>query len=153
MNALKVLAYPVVCLGAIGLAAWLHRQGAGLAASTYVPIAVAALSILGLERLIPARREWVPRLADLRTDAAFIVSVQVAFAKGLAFLALWGLAGYAHARAPGGPWPHGCRWRGRSCSWSLSSSSGVTGSIVHATAFRCCGGSMKCITRPRSSMR
>lgn len=70
--------YPAVTIASGTLFVGLRWTGAPLAVATYVPIVVAALLVAGLEVLYPNRPEWQPSRGDLRTDAAFLVAVQLA---------------------------------------------------------------------------
>jgi sterol desaturase/sphingolipid hydroxylase (fatty acid hydroxylase superfamily) len=69
--------YPVVVGGAFALMYGLLAIGAPLAAATYVPIVAAGLVVAWLERVAPARLQWEPTDADLRTDAAYLTVVQL----------------------------------------------------------------------------
>jgi ornithine lipid hydroxylase len=100
--------YPAVVVTAFGLFAWLQSMGASLPLSTYVPILVAAALVTALELWVPHRREWQPPRAEVRTDLAFMIVVQLAFPPIVAFVFTYALIEPARAlNLPlTGLWPH-----------------------------------------------
>lgn len=85
----------------------MQATGLGLMWSTYVPIILAGITALTLERVMPERSDWQPKWADVKADAAFMGLVQVAFARALMLLALLVLADWAHhSSLAQSPWPH-----------------------------------------------
>ncbi len=69
---LAALAYPVVLVGAVGLAAALLDRGLSPGLVT-TAVFVAALAVTsGLERVMPHRRAWYPTRADLALDGQYV---------------------------------------------------------------------------------
>lgn len=124
INPLKVwtkrLAYPLlVALGLI-VHRYLIEQDNSLFVSTTFPVVLAFCVILLLERLLPARRDWAVSAAEFKTDATYLVLVQMLLPKLLLeqlalVLALAGAffvvshggdIAVASASWPGLVWPH-----------------------------------------------
>jgi sterol desaturase/sphingolipid hydroxylase (fatty acid hydroxylase superfamily) len=104
---LTAIPYPAVTLGGLGLHSVM--VGAGLVPqwSAYLVVALGALVVAGLERLLPARESWKPTARDLRTDAPYLFLVQGALPLLLGLsVSLWAAEG---AQRLGFPrlWPHG----------------------------------------------
>jgi len=104
--ALRYVWYPLLTVGAIAMHWSMLAGGAPLAVAAYAPLAVVALSILWLQIRCPARASWQPTWADVKTDAAFLLVVQVLLPRILLGAAVLVLADWAHASARNGWWPH-----------------------------------------------
>ena len=80
--------YPITMLIAVGAHLMLTALGWSAMLSAYGIAFTAALWITMLERLFPARRQWLPDWKDVRQDSAFMIAIQIAFPKllGLATL-------------------------------------------------------------------
>ena len=102
---LPALWYPLFFGAAIALHAALLANGLPLLASAYIPIALVAISIIVLERLDPARGDWKPTWRDVRSDAAFMLVVQVAMPRLLVFALALAVADRTHAHAASSIWP------------------------------------------------
>lgn len=102
---LAALSYPLVMALALGLHLAIAALDAPVAASAYLPVAAAALAVIGLERCRPHRRDWRPTRGEVAGDAGFMLGVQVLLPKCLALLALLALAPEP-AGGPSAPWPH-----------------------------------------------
>lgn len=80
-------AYPL----GVGIAVYLHMAmlawGAGLAVSTYLPVLLAAGLITLSELYFPNLRKWRPSMYDVKNDAIYMLFIQTALPKILAFLA------------------------------------------------------------------
>lgn len=82
-------AYPAIMLLAV-TALWAVLQAGGsLLWAPYGVVAAAAFVILGIERLIPYRRQWRPTARDFVDDALFMVVVQILLPLALAWIAVW----------------------------------------------------------------
>ncbi|MEY2855526.1 MAG: hypothetical protein RL030_2658, partial [Pseudomonadota bacterium] len=104
---LPYLWYPVtVALAAAGFG-FLLDAGAPIAVATYVPVFLAGVVLLVLERRFPERLPWRPCAADVRADAAFLALVQVALPRMLVLVTVLLLSTWSHARLTEGIWPHG----------------------------------------------
>lgn len=99
--------YPAVLAAAIAGFGAMLSSGASLLLATYLPITLAGLTIVLLERCFPERDDWKPTRSDVLADAAFMAFVQIALARLLAFVATLALAGWSHAHSPHPLWPHG----------------------------------------------
>lgn len=69
--------YPAVLLLGIGAHLILQQQNGGLLVATYIPIVTAALLVMTLERIMPARKAWQPNIEDVKNDALFMVFIQL----------------------------------------------------------------------------
>lgn len=103
---LPALWYPLIFGAAIALHVALLAQGLPLLAAAYTPVALAAVGIVILERLDPARLDWRPHWSDVRADAGFLLAVQVVLPRLLALGLALAVADRIHESGPGGPWPH-----------------------------------------------
>ena len=101
-------AYPLGIAATFALFALLHALGAGLVASTYVPIVTAAVMVTLFEWLWPHRTEWRPDAGEIRVDVAFMTAIQLALPPLVAFLFTYLLiAPVASLDLPSsGIWPH-----------------------------------------------
>ena len=72
------LHYPLVMSSVFVLFALLQFQGISLAASTYLPIIMAALLITLLEFKFPHSTAWKPNFSELKIDVMFMAVVQLA---------------------------------------------------------------------------
>jgi sterol desaturase/sphingolipid hydroxylase (fatty acid hydroxylase superfamily) len=100
--------YPTVVAGAFALFALLQQAGASLVVSTYIPIVVTALAVMGLEALAPHRTEWQPPPGEVITDLTFLAVVQLMLPPLVGFLFAYVL--FAPVRSLNLPltvlWPH-----------------------------------------------
>ena len=103
---LPYLWYPLFTGLAIALYASIVARGAPVAFAAYVPVALTAFAILLLQERFPERLSWRAKWADIRSDAMFLVMVQVLLPRMLAGLAVLILASWAHEHMPSGWWPH-----------------------------------------------
>ncbi len=99
--------YPMVMGAGIALHRSLLAQGTPLAWSTIVPVVLGMASVAWLERRMPHRREWRAYGGDVPTDLAYLVVVQAALPRVLAFLAAISLARWRDGSAFGAAalWP------------------------------------------------
>jgi len=101
-------AYPAVLIAGIAAHFILHGAGVPLAASTYLPVILAAGAVTWLEWRYPHRLDWRPQSKDIRGDLLFMTIVQMALppVAGIFFL----LAIIEPVRALNLPitawWPH-----------------------------------------------
>ena len=98
--------YPAGLTGAALLFSALLSVGAPLTLASHLPIVLTGVAILLLEQRCFARADWKPHAADLRTDAAFMATVQVVWPSLLAAAVVFALADFRHDAGPDGPWPH-----------------------------------------------
>ena len=70
--------YPVVLILVVGLFELLVFSGLSLILSSYLSVVVGAVLITCHEVFLPYRSEWKPGIADIRNDALFMVTVQIA---------------------------------------------------------------------------
>jgi indolepyruvate ferredoxin oxidoreductase alpha subunit len=61
--------YPAFFAVAIAMFATMLTQGSHLLMALYIPIALVAIAIVGLELAFPARLDWKPRRSDVASDA------------------------------------------------------------------------------------
>ncbi len=103
---LPYLWYPAFFALAIAMFAMMLDRGSHLLVALYIPIALVAIAIVGLELVFPARADWRPSRSDVESDALFMVFVQTllprVFAAGLALA----MATWMHAHSPSPWWPH-----------------------------------------------
>jgi ornithine lipid hydroxylase len=71
------LHYPLVMSSVFVLFSLLQSQGISLAASTYLPIIMAAALITFLEFKFPHSSAWMPNYSELRIDLMFMALVQL----------------------------------------------------------------------------
>ena len=76
---------PAMIAGSVALHLAIVRHGWSHFPATYIPIILAAAVVTVLERIFPYRREWKPDRRDIRTDLSYMIVVQLAFPKLLAF--------------------------------------------------------------------
>ena len=98
--------YPLFFAVAIAMFATMLNQGSPLLVALYIPIALVAIAIIGLELAFPARPDWKPRRSDVASDALFMVFVQTLLPRVLAAGLTLAIAGWTHAHAPSAWWPH-----------------------------------------------
>lgn len=107
-RALPYLWYPGLFALALVLFMTLLQQGFQLLLALYLPVALVASAIVGLEWLFPARADWRPRRADVLSDALFLALVQTLLPRLLAAGVALALAAWLHAHVSSPWWPH--RW-------------------------------------------
>ena len=98
--------YPSFFALAIAMFATMLNRGSHLLIALYIPIALVAIAIIGLELVFPARPDWKPRRSDVASDALFMVFVQTLLPRALAAGLTLAIAAWAHAHAPSAWWPH-----------------------------------------------
>ncbi|MEO8164807.1 MAG: sterol desaturase family protein, partial [Betaproteobacteria bacterium] len=106
IRVLPYLWYPVFFAAAIAAFATLLDHGSHLLVALYIPIAVVAVAIIGLELVFPARLDWKPRRSDVASDGLFMLLVQTLLPRVLAAGLTLGIAAWMHAHAPSPWWPH-----------------------------------------------
>ena len=103
---LPYLWYPLFFALALAMFATLLAKGSPLLLAMYIPIALVAIAVVGLEIALPARADWKPRRSDVMSDALFMVFIQTLlpriFAAGLALA----VATWTHEHFPSPLWPH-----------------------------------------------
>lgn len=77
-------AYPAVLLGSLWGNLGLMEAGAGVLLSTYLPVTVGTLMVIGMEITMPYRAAWKPSRTDVAQDSMFLALVHVAWPKMLA---------------------------------------------------------------------
>ena len=105
-SALPYFWYPAFFALAVALFVALQATGAALLVALYLPIALVALAVVALERWDPERLDWRPRAGDVRSDALFMLVVQVAVPRALSALLVLLAAGWMYDHAPAAWWPH-----------------------------------------------
>ena len=98
--------YPSFFALAIAMFATMLNRGSHLLIALYIPIALVAIAIIGLELVFPARPDWMPRRSDVASDALFMVFVQTLLPRALAAGLTLAMAALTHAHAPSAWWPH-----------------------------------------------
>jgi sterol desaturase/sphingolipid hydroxylase (fatty acid hydroxylase superfamily) len=98
--------YPATLALAVLAFGLLLGAGAPIALAAYLPVFLVGVLVLLLERSFPEKLLWQPRAADVRADAAFLVLVQVALPRALAFLTVLLLSTWTYDRVPLSLWPH-----------------------------------------------
>ena len=98
--------YPSFFALAIAMFATMLNRGSHLLIALYIPIALVAIAIIGLELVFPARPDWKPRRSDVASDALFMVLVQTLLPRALAAGLTLAMAAWTHAHAPSAWWPH-----------------------------------------------
>ena len=102
------VAYPL----GVGMAIYLHMAmlswGAGLQVSTYLPVLLAAGLISLSELYFPNLGQWRPIMNDVKNDAIYMLVVQTALPKVLAFLSALVLLDFVHSSdlSVSPYWPH-----------------------------------------------
>lgn len=101
-------AYPGLML--LGFAEFFGLGALGLSAAVASTTAIGSvlLCIVLLERVIPVRADWRPSVSELKTDAVFMVLVQILLPNGLALALSLALAVWvgASGATPSFLWPH-----------------------------------------------
>ncbi len=97
--------YPVGMLMAVGTHLMLTALGWSAMLCAYGIVLTAALGITMLERVFPARQQWLPDWKDVRQDTAFMVAIQIAFPKLLGLATVQLLLEIAPPSVVG-LWPH-----------------------------------------------
>ena len=97
--------YPLAMLAAVCTYLGLVGTGMQPAVAAYIPIVLAGLLIVGLELVFPARPDWRPKLADVLSDGAFMMVVQIALARLLALIGVLWIAAWAHEHLQSRLWP------------------------------------------------
>jgi sterol desaturase/sphingolipid hydroxylase (fatty acid hydroxylase superfamily) len=98
--------YPVIFAAAVAAYGFLLQAGTTPVVAAYVPVSLTALTILALERVLPANPVWRASGADVRADAAFMAMVQVALPRLLGAFSVLAIAHWMHDHAPAKAWPH-----------------------------------------------
>ncbi len=103
------LIYPALMAACISVHQMLVNEGVALVWANYGPVIGAALIITFLEWALPQRVSWHPTGRDIRTDATFMVAIQIALPYLVsAGFVLWLLETGDRANTPlHGLWPHG----------------------------------------------
>ncbi len=82
---LPFLIYPVtMAVAVISFLGLLNRE-VNVIVSTYIPLAIAALSVTFFEFYTPYKTEWVADKKELKQDMLFMVFIQLIFSKFMAF--------------------------------------------------------------------
>jgi sterol desaturase/sphingolipid hydroxylase (fatty acid hydroxylase superfamily) len=97
--------YPAVLAAALAAYSLLLLRGMPPVLAAYVPICLAAVSILALERIFPANTEWRARQPDVKTDAAYMAIVQIALPRMLLLFTTLAIAGWTHEHSKSALWP------------------------------------------------
>lgn len=105
-KALPYLWYPAMLVAAVAAYGLLLRTGTTPVIAAYVPVSLTALTILALERILPANPGWRASQAEIQADAAFMAIVQVALPRSLGVFSLLAIAHWMHDHAPSTAWPH-----------------------------------------------
>ncbi len=105
-RALPYLWYPAFFAGALMLFATMLERGSHLLVALYLPIALVAVAIIGLEALFPAREDWKPRRDDVIADAWFMLFIQTLLPRILAAGLMLAITAWMHEHAPSAWWPH-----------------------------------------------
>jgi len=103
---LPYLWYPVTLALAIVGFVLLLGAGVPIALAAYLPVFIAGVAILVLERLFPERLLWRPCAADVRADAAFLTLIQVALPRVLALVIVVLISTWSHDSVRSTLWPH-----------------------------------------------
>jgi ornithine lipid hydroxylase len=103
---LPYLWYPATMALAIVSVASMLAIGEPTAVASYLPVFLAGVLILFLERRFPENTHWRPRSDDLAADVAFLAVTQIALPRALVLLTVVALTSWAHERAPVPVWPH-----------------------------------------------
>ena len=103
---LPYLWYPAFFAAAIAMFATMLAQGTHLLVAMYIPIALVAVAIVGLELALPARQDWRPHRSDVMADALFMVFIQALLPRALAAGLALAIAAWTHAHIPSPWWPH-----------------------------------------------
>jgi sterol desaturase/sphingolipid hydroxylase (fatty acid hydroxylase superfamily) len=106
IRVLPYLWYPTFFAVAIAMFAMMLDRGSHLYTALYLPIALVAIAIIGLEEVFPERADWKPRRSDVASDALFIVFVQVLLPRVFAVGLTLAIAAWTHAHVPSPWWPH-----------------------------------------------
>lgn len=100
------IGYPLAFVVAGLCASVLLDRNTGLWLSAFGAATAGIAMVLCLEALLPYRGSWVPRGADLPTDAFYLAAVQFALPQALSLGLLSALAGSPVAASVPVPWPH-----------------------------------------------
>jgi sterol desaturase/sphingolipid hydroxylase (fatty acid hydroxylase superfamily) len=103
---LPYLWYPSFFAVAIAMFATMLNHGTHLLIAMYIPIALVAIAIIGLELVFPARTDWKPHRSDVASDALFMVFVQTLLPRALVAGLTLAITAWTHAHAPSAWWPH-----------------------------------------------
>ena len=98
--------YPSFFAIAIALFVTMLNQGSHLLIALYIPIALVAIAIIGLEWILPARLDWKPRRSDVMADGLFMLFVQTLLPRALVAGLTLAVAAWTHAHSPSSWWPH-----------------------------------------------
>lgn len=102
---LPYLWYPALVTLAVATFSILLTASVPLAVAMYAPAVLSLLAIFWLESRFPARIDWRPTWREMRSDAAFMLIVQVFLPKALIAGCAIILADWMHANAPSSWWP------------------------------------------------
>lgn len=83
-SAFKYLPYPLFIISSILLYELLKPLGVILA--THIPIALSAIGIALLERIMPANKNWIPLKKDVFNDVIYLVFIQMILPNLLIFI-------------------------------------------------------------------
>ena len=96
--------YPLCMVGSV-IAYLMLQPHLPLAAALYGAISLVGMSVILLQRGFPERAAWQPRWAELRADAAFLLTIQLLLPELLTVLCTLALATTLHAHAASRLWP------------------------------------------------
>ncbi|WDE96419.1 GH3 auxin-responsive promoter family protein [Lentisphaera profundi] len=105
VSLLNASIYPALMAFSLVLFFALQSMGVSLLLSTYSPVILAALVICLFENFRPYNSTWKPNSAEIKSDATYMLVVQVLLARMLAFSFTWLLL-TANFNAPSALWPH-----------------------------------------------
>lgn len=97
--------YPLVVTAAIASFAAMLAHDVTLLVALYSTIVLAGVAIVTVEFVTPERADWKPHASDVRTDALYMVVVQIVTPRLLTMLAVVSIARAVHDPSSG-PWPH-----------------------------------------------
>ena len=102
------LIYPAVLVLGVSGHLILQQQGGSVVFATYIPIVTAALLVMTLERVMPARQAWQPNAEDVKNDALYMVFIQLVLPRLLTifFILLLIEPMQDSELAIAGVWPH-----------------------------------------------
>lgn len=98
--------FPTFFALAIAMFAALLHTETHLLIALYIPIALVAVAIIGLERVYPARYDWKPERSDVVSDLLFMVFIQTLLPRAFAFGLVLAIAVWTHGHSPSPIWPH-----------------------------------------------
>ena len=129
---LDYLWYPATLPLAILVFSLLLTLGVPTALAAYLPVFMAGITVVVLERYFPERLLWRPHASDIKADVAFLALIQVILPRLFALVTAIALSTWMHSHAHMRIWPQTWPLAAQIVRWCSQWISFGTGCTAHA---------------------